>query len=86
MQAEPDMRAEWGELFGSLASAFAVGNRDNFIEILDRIAEARGQSLYQEVREASGRLRDALDQFQLNSRLATLAGKDVPDEIGRAHV
>ena len=47
--------------------------------ILDRIAEARGQSLYQEVREASGRLRDAPDQFQLNSRLATLAGKDVPD-------
>ena len=79
MKAEPDMRAEWGELFGSLASAFAAGNRDNFIEILDRIAEARGQSLYQEVREASGRLRDALDQFQLNSRLATLAGKDVPD-------
>jgi chemotaxis protein CheZ len=79
MKAEPDMRAEWGELFGSLASAFAAGNRDNFVEILDRIAEARGQSLYQEVREASGRLRDALDQFQLNSRLATLAGKDVPD-------
>jgi chemotaxis protein CheZ len=79
MQAEPDMRAEWGELFGSLASAFAKGNRDHFVEILDRIAEARGQSLYQEVREASGRLRDALDQFQLNSRLATLAGKDVPD-------
>jgi chemotaxis protein CheZ len=79
MTAEQDMRAEWGELFGSLASAFAAGNRDNFVAILDRIAEARGESLYQEVREASGRLRDALDQFQLNSRLATLAGKDVPD-------
>jgi chemotaxis protein CheZ len=79
MKAEPDMRAEWGELFGSLASAFALGNRDHFVEVLDRIAEARGQSLYREVREASGRLRDALDQFQLNSRLATLAGKDVPD-------
>ena len=79
MKVEPDMRAEWGELFGSLASAFALGNRDHFVEVLDRIAEARGQSLYREVREASGRLREALDQFQLNSRLATLAGKDVPD-------
>jgi chemotaxis protein CheZ len=79
MTAEQDMRAEWGELFGSLAGAFAAGNRDNFVEILDRIAQDRGQSLYHEVREASGRLRDALDQFQLNSRLATLAGKDVPD-------
>ena len=79
MSAEIDMRAEWGELFGTLAHAFAAGNRDTFVETLDRLAQLRGQSLYQDVRDASGRLRTALDQFQLNSRLATLAGREVPD-------
>jgi chemotaxis protein CheZ len=79
MTAENDMRAEWGELFGALAHSFAAGNRDTFVEILDRLAEKRSQSLYKDVREATERLRTALDQFQLNSRLATLAGKEVPD-------
>lgn len=79
MTAEIDMRAEWGEMFGELAHAFAGGNRENFVVILDRLAEKRSQSLYKDVREASDRLRSALDQFQLNSRLATLAGKEVPD-------
>jgi len=79
MTAEIDMRAEWGEMFGALAQAFAAGDRDNFVEVLDRLAEARSQSLYKDVREATERLRSALDQFQLNSRLATLAGKEVPD-------
>jgi chemotaxis protein CheZ len=79
MTAEIDMRAEWGELFGALAQAFAAGSRDGFVEILDRLSDKRNQSLFKDVRDASDRLRAALDQFQLNSRLATLAGKEVPD-------
>lgn len=79
MSVEMDMRAEWGELFGALAHAFATGNRNTFVETLDRLAQIRGETLYQDVRDASDRLRTALDQFQLNSRLATLAGKEVPD-------
>ena len=79
MSAENDMRAEWGELFGALAHAFGTGNRDAFVEKLDRLGEKRNQTLFKDVREASDRLRSALDQFQLNSRLATLAGKEVPD-------
>ena len=79
MTAENDMRAEWSELFGALAHAFAAGDRDSFTEKLDRLGEKRNQSLFKDVREASDRLRAALDQFQLNSRLATLAGKEVPD-------
>jgi chemotaxis protein CheZ len=79
MTAEIDMRAEWGELFGALAHAFATGNRADFVEILDRLSDKRNQSLFKDVRDASDRLRSALDQFQLNSRLATLAGKEVPD-------
>src|SRR5580658_8279169 len=76
---QTEMTTEWGDLFGTLAAAFAAGNRDAFIDTLDRLGAAREQTLYRELRELSGSLRFALDQFRLDSRLATLAGKDVPD-------
>ena len=76
---QTELTREWGDLFGTLAAAFAAGNRDAFIETLDRLGAAREQDLYRELRELSGSLRFALDQFRLDSRLATLAGKDVPD-------
>src|ERR1700722_12499493 len=76
---QTELTREWGDLYGALAAAFAAGNRGAFIEALDRLGEAREQSLYRELREISGSLRFALDQFRLDSRLATLAGKDVPD-------
>ncbi len=76
---QAELTAEWGDLYGALSEAFAAGDRDAFIETLDRLGEAREQALYRELRELSGSLRFALDQFRLDSRLATLAGKDVPD-------
>jgi chemotaxis protein CheZ len=76
---QAELTAEWGDLYGTLSEAFAAGDRDAFIETLDRLGEAREQTLYRELRELSGSLRFALDQFRLDSRLATLAGKDVPD-------
>jgi chemotaxis protein CheZ len=79
MTIKTDLSAEWGPLYDALSAAFAAGNRDAFIETLDRVGEARQAALYQELRELSGSLRFALDQFRLDSRLATLAGKDVPD-------
>src|ERR1700719_1373825 len=79
MTTKNELHAEWGALFGALSDAFASGNRDAFIETLDRLGEAREVALYRELRELSGSLRFALDQFRLDSRLATLAGKDVPD-------
>jgi chemotaxis protein CheZ len=79
MTTKNELSAEWGALYGALSDAFAAGNRDAFIETLDRLGEAREVALYRELRELSGSLRFALDQFRLDSRLATLAGKDVPD-------
>lgn len=79
MTTKNDLKAEWGALYGALSDAFASGNRDRFIDALDRLGEAREVALYRELRELSGSLRFALDQFRLDSRLATLAGKDVPD-------
>ncbi len=79
MTSSPDLQTEWGDFFAALSSAFAAGNRDSFLEALDRLVETRAQTLFRNLRDLSGGLRSALDQFQLNSRLATLAGKDVPD-------
>lgn len=79
MTQQTELTGEWGDLFGALSAAFAAGNRDAFMETLDRLGAAREQDLYRELRELSGSLRFALDQFRLDSRLATLAGKDVPD-------
>ena len=90
---QTELAREWGGLYDCLSAAFAAGDRDSFTEKLDRLGEKRNQSLFKDVREASDRLRAALDQFQLNSRLANLAGKEVPDarlrldhalKIGRA--
>ena len=79
MTQRNELAREWGDLYAALAAAFAAGDHDAFIETLDRLGEAREQVLYRELRELSGSLRFALDQFRLDSRLATLAGKDVPD-------
>ena len=79
MASQPDLKAEWGELFSTLSTAFASGDRNAFIQTLDRLGEAREHALYRDLRELSGDLRLALEQFRLDSRLATLAGKDVPD-------
>ncbi len=73
------MQTEWGALFGMLSKAFAAGDRAAFVEALDRLGEARRPSLYRDLRELSISLRFALDQFRLDSRLANLAGKEVPD-------
>jgi chemotaxis protein CheZ len=79
MTKQAELAAEWGDLYSVLSKAFATGDRDAFIETLDRLGEAREQTLYRELRDLSGSLRFALDQFRLDSRLAALAGKDVPD-------
>jgi chemotaxis protein CheZ len=79
MTKENQLTAEWGVLYAALSDAFATGDRDAFIDTLDELFKAREQNLYRELRSLSGSLRFALDQFRLDSRLATLAGKDVPD-------
>ncbi len=79
MAEQPDLKAEWGELFDALSAAFSGGDRQAFIQTLDRLGEAREHALYRDLREVSTDLRVALEQFRLDSRLATLAGKDVPD-------
>jgi chemotaxis protein CheZ len=79
MTVSNELQTQWGEMFASLSKAFAAGDRDSFIEMLDRLGEAREKALYRDLRELTGSLRFALDQFRFDSRLATLVGKEVPD-------
>ncbi len=80
MQSQSEeLEKEWGHRFRTLAVAFAAGDRGGFVEALDRIVAVREQALYRDMREMSDSLQFALDQFRLDSRLATLAGKEVPD-------
>jgi chemotaxis protein CheZ len=74
-----DLEAEWGKFFAALSDAYTSRDREAFLAAVDRLVETRAQTLFRNLRDLSGGLRSALDQFQLNSRLAALAGKDVPD-------
>ncbi len=74
-----ELEQQWGHTFGVLAAAFAAGDQGAFVEALDRIVAVREQALYRDLQQMSDSLRFALDQFRLDSRLATLAGKEVPD-------
>lgn len=83
MTATSGLEAEWGELYGALAKAFAAGNQKAFLDALDSLGAAREDGLYRELREMTSKmtnsLRFALEQFRMDSRLSTLAGREVPD-------
>lgn len=80
MKSKSDiLEQQWGGIFGVLAEAYVAGNEAGFNEALDRVVAVRQEALYRDLREMSDNLRFALDQFRLDSRLATLAGKEVPD-------
>lgn len=80
MKSKSDiLEQQWGGIFGVLAEAYVAGNEAGFNEALDCVVAVRQEALYRDLREMSDNLRFALDQFRLDSRLATLAGKEVPD-------
>jgi chemotaxis protein CheZ len=74
-----ELKAEWAELVAALCESFDSGDRHCFLETLGRLGEARDGLLYGDLRELSRSLRFALDQIRVDSRLAALAGKEVPD-------
>jgi chemotaxis protein CheZ len=74
-----ELKAEWANLVAALSESFANGDRDSFLKTLGRLGETRDGLLYGDLRDLSRSLRFALDQIRVDSRLATLAGKEVPD-------
>jgi chemotaxis protein CheZ len=66
-------------LLDRLTAAVAAGDAPEFERVLDDLVHGRRKDLFAELRRLTSRVRQALDAFQLNSRFADLAEKDVPD-------
>jgi chemotaxis protein CheZ len=63
----------------SLNAALAANDSARFNELLDQLLRARESSIQAEVVRISGTLQEALLRFRMDSRVAALAEKDMPD-------
>lgn len=79
MSTASQLQSRWGTLIGELKGALDRDDEQQCLAALDRLGEMRERQLYRELREMSARLRRALNQFQLDPRLLSLAGREIPD-------
>ncbi len=63
----------------ALVEKLEAGNEAEANQLLDDMTQMRETSLFQEVGKLTREVHDALNSFRLDSRLAELAGKDIPD-------
>ena len=73
------LREEYGASIAALAGALAAGDEARFLEELDALVQRRELALFGELRKLTQDLQSALDRFRLDSRLLSLAEKEVPD-------
>src|ERR1043165_4273871 len=73
------LRAEFGATVAALSDALAAGNDTAFFTELDGLLQRRERMLFLDLRKLTGDLQSALQRFRLDSRLADLAEKDVPN-------
>jgi chemotaxis protein CheZ len=66
-------------VMAKLNHAYAAGNETAFDELLGELHSARELSLRTGIAKLSQSLSDALARFQLDSRIAALAGHEIPD-------
>ena len=66
-------------LMRSLNVALAANDAARFHELLDQLLQARESTIQTEVVRISGVLQEALSRFRMDSRIASLAEKDMPD-------
>jgi chemotaxis protein CheZ len=73
------LRAEFGATIAALSDALAAGDEALFYAELDALLQRRERMLFVDLRKLTGDLQSALQRFRVDSRLADLAEKDVPD-------
>lgn len=73
------LREEFGATVAALSDALASGNETAFFAELDELLQRRERMLFLDLRKLTSDLQSALQRFRLDSRLADLAEKDVPD-------
>ena len=62
-----------------LNAALASNDGARFHELLDQLLRTRQSSIQADVVRISAHLHEALSRFRMDSRIAALAGKDMPD-------
>jgi chemotaxis protein CheZ len=75
----PSLREEFGATVATLSDALAAGNETAFYAELDGLLQRRERMLFLDLRKLTGDLQSALQRFRVDSRLADLAAKDVPN-------
>jgi chemotaxis protein CheZ len=75
----PSLHDEFGATVAALADALAAGDEALFFAELDALLQRRERMLFLDLRKLTGDLQSALQRFRVDSRLADLAQKDVPD-------
>src|SRR5690348_5650323 len=73
------LRDEFGATVAALSDALDAGNETAFYTELDALLQRRERMLFLDLRKLTGDLQSALQRFRMDSRLADLAQKDVPD-------
>jgi chemotaxis protein CheZ len=73
------LRDEFGAAIAALSDALAAGNETAFYSELDALLQRRERMLFLDLRKLTGDLQSALQRFRVDSRLADLAQRDVPN-------
>jgi chemotaxis protein CheZ len=73
------LREEFGATIAMLSDALAAGDEAVFYAELDALLQRRERMLFVDLRKLTGDLQSALQRFRVDSRLADLAEKDVPN-------
>jgi len=85
--SEVQLKAQYGARVTTLLAAYDRGDEVAFLAVLDDMLHTRKPALFGELRELTCNLQVALDRFRVDSRLADLAEKDIPDaRLRLAHV
>lgn len=66
-------------LMSGLNAALADNDPDAFHELLDKLLRTREEDIKADVQRISATLHEALSRFRMDSRIASLAEKDMPD-------
>lgn len=73
------LQLEFGDTVEALSDALAADNEAAFYSELDGLLQRRERMLFLDLRKLTGDLQSALQRFRVDSRLADLAEKDVPN-------
>jgi chemotaxis protein CheZ len=73
------LEAQFGTRLQALGAAMDRGDEAAFHAMLDDLLHSRKPALFGELRELTSNLQKSLDRFRVDSRLADIAEKDMPD-------